>query len=77
MINIIEEEYREALGAGFYKIDQDGIFHYAPNFVKAPDYELYKEDKDSYTYPTNGWYWFEDEVIARQFFNLPELPPEE
>jgi len=47
-------------GPGFYRIDCNGDFQYAPNFVRAPDYDLFVEDKDSYAYPTpGGWHWCE------------------
>ena len=39
---------------GFARIDEDGIFHYAPYGVYAPDYTLLLADKDTYTYPTEG-----------------------
>jgi hypothetical protein len=56
---------------GFYKLD--GILCYGPNFVLNAQYELRKEQKDTYTYPVDGWYWFEDENAARSFFGLPLL----
>jgi hypothetical protein len=59
--------------AAFYRVDDDGIFHQAPNFVRAPDYDLFKEDKDTYTYPTEGgWYWFDTLEEAKQFFNIQD-----
>ena len=39
---------------GFYKLDGDLI--YGPNFVYNKDYELLKENKDTYSYPIDGWY---------------------
>jgi hypothetical protein len=51
--------------SGFYKVvDQ---LEYAPNFVDTPTVSLNREDKDTYTYPQDGWYWFEssgEAVIA-------------
>jgi hypothetical protein len=39
--------------------------------VRAPDYDLFVEDKDSYTYPTqDGWYWFDTLEEAEKFFNI-------
>ena len=63
--------------AGFYKYQEDiqTLLH-GPNFVLNRDYELRKETKDTHTYPIDGWYWFESELTARQFFNLPENDPE-
>lgn len=58
---------------GFYRIDNDGIFMHAPNFVKAPTYTLARADKDSYTYPTEGgWYWFDTRAEALAFFNIQD-----
>jgi len=48
---------------GFYKQVEDGSWMYAENFVYGPDFELLKELKDTYTYPIDGWYWFETEPI--------------
>ena len=42
---------------GFYKQDGDNWI-YAPNFVYSDGYELKKELKDTYTYPIDGWVWY-------------------
>jgi len=56
---------------GFYRV-QDNELQYAPNRVHAPDYNLKKKDRDTYTYPTpGGWVWFDTEDDARTYFNLP------
>ena len=59
--------------SGFYKLD--GELLYAPNYVLNADYELYRNQHESYTYPVDGWYWFDSELEAREFFGLP--PSEE
>jgi len=60
--------------AGFYKTENNGLF-YGPNYVTGIcGGNLYKEQKDSYTYPVGGWYWFESEEEARIFLNTP-IPP--
>jgi hypothetical protein len=46
--------------AGFYKLEDDN-WQYAPNFVSAPDYTLEKELKDTYTYPVDGWTWYDEQ----------------
>jgi len=57
--------------SGFYRVDPNGDFQYAPNFVYGPDYTIVIEDKDTYTYPTaGGWYWFATEEEAKAFFNI-------
>lgn len=53
---------------GFYKLDGDLL--YGPNFVYGPTFELLKEEKDAYTYPVEGWYWFDSEEEACSFFRV-------
>ena len=56
---------------GFYKRENVGDdLMYAPNFIDAPDYNLRAEDKDTYEYPTHGWYWFDSEEEAKEFFKI-------
>jgi hypothetical protein len=38
--------------------------------VESPTYALYKENKDDYTYPVDGWYWFESLEEAQNFFGI-------
>ena len=60
---------------GFYRIDQDGIFHRAL-WVRAPDYSLDYENKDEYEYPTpGGWVWFNTRDEACLYFNLDPGTP--
>jgi hypothetical protein len=56
---------------GFYKNDNGSLFH-APNFVHGPyqTFSLLKENKDAYSYPVEGWYWFDSEEEAKTFFNV-------
>jgi hypothetical protein len=60
----------EGVTAGFYKLD--GVLLYAPNYVLNKDYTLLKEQSDTYTYPVDGWAWYETEAEARSAFGLPE-----
>ncbi len=62
------------MNPGFYKLDGDLL--YGPNFVLNADYSLYKETYDQYTYPVDGWYWFDSEEEARVYFELPILVEE-
>jgi len=41
------------------------------------NYELRKETKDDYTYPVDGWYWFDSEGVARDHFGIYEEVEEE
>jgi len=52
--------------SGFYKQVEDGSWMYAQSFVYGPDFELLRELKDTYTYPVEGWYWFETEPIIEE-----------
>lgn len=46
--------------SGFYRIDPNGVFQVAPNFVYGPGYAIFKEDRAGYSYPTTGgWHWFD------------------
>ena len=59
--------------SGFYKLDGEVLF--GPNFVLNANYEMRRETKDQHTYPTDGWYWFDDAETAYTFFGV-ELPVE-
>ena len=57
------------MNPGFYKLDNNQLL-YGPNGIYAPTFTLLKENKDEYSYPTDGWYWFDDEDGAYAFFQL-------
>lgn len=57
--------------SGFYKLDGE-VLLYGPNFVLHADFELRRENRDTFTYPVDGWRWFDSEAEARAFFDLPE-----
>lgn len=63
--------------SGFYKKTDEEQVVMGPNYVLGPydSFSLYREHKDTYTYPVEGWYWFNSEEEAYIFFNLP-YPPE-
>ncbi len=54
--------------SGFYKKEVDGTLNFAPNTVDSPKVSLNKENKDTYSYPADGWYWFETASEANAFF---------
>lgn len=60
--------------SGFYKND-NGFISYGQNYVLGGSYNLYKEEKDNYTYPINGWYWFDSEEKAYEYFNIKKYVP--
>jgi hypothetical protein len=53
---------------GFYKFE-DGNWQYAPNFVYGPGYELTREKKDEYSYPVEGWSWYNESPIENESNN--------
>lgn len=57
---------------GFYKNDNGEVL-YAPNFVLNANFELKKENKDTYIYPTDGWHWFDTEDAAYLFFGIEKV----
>jgi hypothetical protein len=59
--------------SGFYKLDGGLLF--APNWVLNANYELRRELHETYDLPIDGWYWFDSEAEAREFFNLPDEEP--
>jgi len=66
---------------GFYKIDNGELLF--GQYIESLDYKLSLDTKDNYTYPIDGWYYFETIAIARQFFNIVpeqkccECPPDD
>jgi hypothetical protein len=57
---------------GFYKYDGINLI-FAPNKVEHKEYVLKIEDKEKYTYPIDGWRYFETEDDAKVFFEYTEL----
>lgn len=56
----------------FYKLIDEKNYIFGSEVLSA-EYQLLTEDKDSYTYPIDGWIWANSENEAREFFNLPPL----
>lgn len=52
---------------GFYKLDNTSLLC-APNKVTHKDYVLETVNKDTYTYPVSGWYWFNTLEEAETYF---------
>ena len=53
--------------SGFYK-NENGMLLFG-NLVLNANYELRREEHEQYTYPVDGWYWFNSEKEAKTFFN--------
>ena len=58
---------------GFYKND-DGMVLHGPTMVSNTNYVLNDDLKDTYTYPIDGWYWFDTEQEAYEFFQIEWYP---
>lgn len=56
----------------FYKLD--GELLEGPNFVLNAQYELRAEQHDTYTYPVDGWHWFDTIDEAYVYFGIE--PPD-
>lgn len=54
--------------SGFYKLDESEDILYASYAVYNKDYTLLKDQKDSFTYPVDGWYWFNTREEAENHF---------
>lgn len=59
--------------SGFYKIEGGEIIC-APNFVEGPGVSLRAEDRASYTYPVDGWAWFDSYAQALAALANPHNP---
>lgn len=57
------------MNQGFYK-NENGNLLSAANRVTTPNNTLLKQEKDSYVYPIEGWYWFDSEEDAYNFWGL-------
>lgn len=62
--------------SGFYKAE-DKTLLYGPTVISGPGWDLIADIHETYTYPVEGWYWFDSEEEARAFFGLPDAPPSE
>ncbi len=53
--------------SGFY--NKDAMLR-AGKFVYGPGFTLIRDEKESYTYPVNGWIWFDSAIDAAASFNV-------
>jgi len=53
---------------GFYKLDNGSLLF--GKIVTSQEYLLIVEEKDIYELPIDGWYFFESEVEAKEFFGI-------
>ena len=59
--------------SGFYKLTDTEVL-FAVNTVSSPEVALTRDTKDSFTYPQDGWYWFDSGVAAYTFLT-PVVSP--
>lgn len=59
--------------SGFYKYNEANGMLFGPNSIINATYELFRDEKDTYTYPVDGWYWFDTEEEAYSFFGVPSV----
>ena len=52
----------------YYKFEENNL--QSAETVCSPDYVLFSEDHLTYTYPIDGWYWFDSEEEAKKFFKI-------
>lgn len=50
---------------GFYKYE-NGEWLYAQDTVISSSYTLLRDDKDTYTYPVDGWYWYDTSPVIEE-----------
>ena len=61
---------------GFYK-DDNGFLLWSADRVINDNFELWIDQKDTYSYPVDGWIWAETEEQARIVLDLPLPEPTE
>jgi len=54
------------MSSGFYKYENPIMLH--GTVVLDMNYELRSEQNEEYEYPIDGWYWFNTEDEAYEFF---------
>lgn len=57
---------------GFYKNINESVF-FAKNNVHHKDYDLNINNRENYSYPIDGWFYFDSKEDAYAFFDL-EIP---
>jgi hypothetical protein len=51
--------------SGFYKFDDEQQeWYYGPNAVYGPTFTLLRELHDTYTYPVEGWVWYDQQPLG-------------
>ena len=53
--------------SGFYKYENNNLM-FSPVSVISNEYILHEDDRANLKLPVDGWYWFDSEEEAKQFF---------
>lgn len=67
---IIPEDGYENKTDGFYRVENGNTVICGRLYILNKDYALYRDEKDTYEYPIDGWHWFNSEDEAYEFFEL-------
>ena len=59
---------------GFYKND-NGFLIWSADRVINDNFELWVDQKDTYSYPVEGWIWADSELIAKQTLECYGIQP--
>lgn len=54
----------------FYKSENNNL--YFGVYVQSGSYSLFDFEKETYTLPIDGWYWFDTMEEAKAFFNIED-----
>lgn len=58
--------------SGWYKLDPGGELLFGRFYVLNANYELHRHLKDTYTYPIDGWVWYESEQEAKTALGIQD-----
>lgn len=64
----MEEQQLEITKEGFYKKEGESLL-YAPNYIEGQGFTLIIDNKDTYTYPVEGWIYADNSDIANTILN--------
>lgn len=66
------DENQDTSGFYLYNTNSDSL-SWAYSCVSGEDFSLYRSEKDSYSYPVNGWRWFDSIEKAHEFYGIKIL----
>ena len=69
---VIPEDGYENKTDGFFRVENENILVSGRLYVLNSEYALYRDQKDTYEYPVDGWRWFDSKSEAHEFFGIEE-----